>query len=193
MGGLPNIAGLVDVQARIATINARFSDAGGTQGTAAAANGSATANQADFAALLANAASPEVGGTTASSDSSTSATRTQFAHDVLQSLGAPQTAENVRAIVAWAQAEGTAASFNPLATTENAPGATSFNRVGVKNYPTYAEGVQATVATLTNGRYANILAALADGTSAQQVAQAVAQSPWGTGSHVLQVLQSGTV
>ncbi len=195
MGALPGISGLADVQSRIAAIEARFTD-GSSQATASSAAPAAPAApaadsiigaQPDFASVLQSAASS---GTTAPNGGPDAASRRQFAHDVLTALGAPQTAENVRAIVAWAQAEGTAAAHNPLATTEAAPNTTNFNSAGVKNYPSYTEGVQATVATLLNGRYPNILAALADGSSAQAVAQAVAQSPWGTGNGVLRVLQS---
>ena len=107
----------------------------------------------------------------------------------LTRIGAPVTASNVQAIAAWEQAEGTKASFNPLATTQAMPGASSFNSVGVKNYASYADGIQATVQTLTNGRYGNILAALRAGNSSIAVAQAVANSPWGTGQGVLRVLQ----
>ncbi|HEY1737547.1 MAG TPA: hypothetical protein VGI86_02490 [Acidimicrobiia bacterium] len=200
MGALPGISGLADVQSRIATIESQFTDGPnaaaptGVSTSGAAATSTINANEPDFASLLASAAAPDSGfGMTATGSGATTGTtaaRTQFATDVLSALGAPQTAQNVQALVAWAQAEGTKAANNPLATTESAPGTTNFNSVGVKNYPTYAEGVQATVATLTNGRYSNILAALADGSSAQNVAQAVANSPWGTGTGVLRALQS---
>lgn len=103
----------------------------------------------------------------------------------------PKTAENQRALIAWARAEGTSASFNPLATTQGATGASNFNSVGVKNYPSYEVGLDATVKTLRNGRYENILAALRRGTNAMEVGQAVEDSPWGTGGLVLRVLQNG--
>ncbi|HEY3833247.1 MAG TPA: hypothetical protein VGO03_13205 [Acidimicrobiia bacterium] len=200
MGALSGISGLADVQSRIATIESQFTDgpnsssatSASSSATGAAATDTINADEPDFASMLASAGAPDSGfgmATTAGASSGTTAARTQFANDVLSALGAPQTAQNVQAIVAWAQAEGTKAANNPLATTESAPGATSFNSVGVKNYPTYAEGVQATVATLTNGRYSNILAALADGSSAQNVAQAIAHSPWGTGTGVIRALQ----
>ena len=52
-------------------------------------------------------------------------------------LNMPITSENVKAITAWEQAEGTAASFNPLATTQGGfSGESQFNSVGVKNYAT---------------------------------------------------------
>jgi hypothetical protein len=120
--------------------------------------------------------------------SSASGDRAKFAQDLLGGLGVPVTSENVRAVAAWADAEGTKAAFNPLATTQGASGATNFNGVGVKNYASYEDGLAATLRTLTNGRYGPILDALRRGTSAEAVAQAVAASPWGTGQGVLRVL-----
>jgi hypothetical protein len=117
----------------------------------------------------------------------------QFARDVLSGIGAPTTAENIRAMKAWALAEGTKAQFNPLATTRKGSNTTDFNSVGVKNYPSYQDGVAATIGTLKNGRYPNILAALAQGNSAEGVGLAVAQSPWGTGQGVLRVLRQGNI
>ncbi len=112
-----------------------------------------------------------------------------FATDVLEGIGAPATAENVRAFNAWARAEGMDAStFNPLATTEGAPGSSSVNSVGVRKYASYADGVQATIRTLLNGNYSNIIAALRKGTDALAVADAIAASPWGTGGLVRKVL-----
>ncbi|HZR12418.1 MAG TPA: hypothetical protein VFC33_04135 [Acidimicrobiia bacterium] len=116
--------------------------------------------------------------------------QTQWANDFLTRLGMPVTSENVRAIVAWEKAEGTKAQFNPLATTRSMPGASNFNSVGVKNFASYQDGIEANAEALTNGRYPNILAALRRGDSAEAVAQAIASSPWGTGDGVLRVLQS---
>jgi hypothetical protein len=103
----------------------------------------------------------------------------------------PVSNENVRAIAAWEQAEGTAAHFNPLATTQSGyNGETRFNSVGVKNYASYEDGLSANIKAITNGLYGNILAALQAGTSAEAVGQAVANSPWGTHEGVLRVLNS---
>jgi hypothetical protein len=44
---------------------------------------------------------------------------------------------------------------------------------------------------ITNGLYENVLAALRKGTSAEEVAQAIAASPWGTGHLVSKVLAQG--
>lgn len=114
-----------------------------------------------------------------------------FATALLSSLGARNTPENLRFINAWVRAEGTKAAYNPLATTQSAPGATSFNSVNVRNYPDFQTGLAATVKTLNNGYYGPIVSGLRSGkATATQLAQAVASSPWGTGSGVLRVLGS---
>jgi hypothetical protein len=68
-------------------------------------------------------------------------------------------------ISAWFNREGTSAQNNPMATTQNESGATTFNSVGVKNYPTEAEGIAATITTLQNGLYGDIVNALKTGTA----------------------------
>lgn len=55
------------------------------------------------------------------------------------------------------------ANFNPINTTENMPGASSINSVGVKAYQSLDDGVEATARTLTNGKYGNIMRALHTG------------------------------
>jgi hypothetical protein len=112
----------------------------------------------------------------------------RFARDLLARLQLPQTAENIRAIDAWARAEGTRATNNPLATTQGWENATRFNSVGVRNYQSYEDGLAATARTITNGYYPNIIAALRDGSDAMAVARAIAASPWGTGHGVERVL-----
>jgi len=110
---------------------------------------------------------------------------------ILKGVGAPITPANLTALSAWHQAEGGQAANNPFNTTQPLQGATSYNSVGVRNYPTPEAGIQATVQTLTNGRYGNILGALKAGNDPTAVARAIAQSPWGTGSGVLRVLGAG--
>jgi hypothetical protein len=119
-----------------------------------------------------------------------------FAVDLLHGLGFPVTASNVQAIMAWCQAEslpGKGALFNPMNTTQGAPGASNFNSVGVKNFTSYEQGLQATIKTLKNGHYGPILQALQQGSDAFAVAKAVAASPWGTGEGVMRVLSGGRV
>ena len=170
--------GIAAVQARISEIQSRFPSPPVAVGTAATAGGGSFAD----ALAAANGTNTPVTGT---------ATQEQFARDVLKGLGAPITDENMKAVVAWQKAEGTKAANNPLATTQGWDGSSSFNSVGVKNYTSYSDGVAATLKTLQNGHYGAILAALAQGNSAQAVGQAVAASPWGTGDGVLRVLKNG--
>ena len=73
------------------------------------------------------------------------------------------TTSNQDFLARWIPREGTKAANNPLATTQSEPGATNFNSIGVKNYPTAALGIQATVKTLTNGHYNDILQGIASG------------------------------
>ena len=134
---------------------------------------------------------PSGSNVTLSAKDTSIASPSQFATSLLKGLGIAPNANNVKAIQAWAQAEGghwhNTASYNPLNTTQGAAGASSMNKVGVKAYKDWAQGLQATLQTLNNGRYGNILQALKSG-SAYDIAHAIANSPWGTGSGVIRVL-----
>jgi hypothetical protein len=193
--------GIAGVQARIQDILTQFDGPPAALDSNTA--GPSTAldpGQTDFASALAQAQSSG-----AALPSSTMPTSTgtpnragvdpvQWAKDFLTRLNAPITASNVRAITAWEQAEGTAAAYNPLATTQSGyAGETRFNSVGVKNYSSYADGLDANVKAITNGLYGNILGALQQGNDADAVARAIAGSRWGTGGLVEKILsaQSG--
>lgn len=171
-------ARIAEIQQLLASFGAptAAAGAGATTASSTGASGAVDATSGTFAAALNTAQAGD---------------KQKWASDFLTRLGMPVTSENVRAVVAWEKAEGTKAQFNPLATTRSMPGATNFNSVGVKNFASYADGINANAAALTNGRYGNILAALQRGDSAVAVAQAIAASPWGTGNGVLRVLQSG--
>lgn len=108
-------------------------------------------------------------------------TISEYAEALLPRIGAQPTWYNLIACAAWKLAEGSQAAWNPFDTTEDAPGATDYNSVGVKNYPDEATGVSATAATLLNGLYGGTLTALRLGNDAYAVARAVGTSPWGTG------------
>lgn len=86
-----------------------------------------------------------------------------FATGVLNGIGAPVTAANIRSIEAWAVREGGGGTNNPLNTTQQMPGSTNFNSVGVQNYSSWTQGVNATVDTLENGNYADLVAAFKSG------------------------------
>jgi hypothetical protein len=110
-----------------------------------------------------------------------------FGVALLQKLGAPVTKSNLQFIIAWSNEEGghfhNGAHFNPLNTTLNEPGATTFNSVGVKAYGSWDQGVAATAATLQNGRYNDIVAALKGGDAAQTAASATSLKTWSGGGY----------
>lgn len=133
-------------------------------------------------------------GITGPAPGGSSYTAASWAAALLRYGGWPQTACNKGAIQAWEGAEGGQwgpnpnddGTFNPLNTTHPEPGSAGRINTGtpgiwVQAYPSWQSGFQATAATLDNGRYGGILAALRAGNSAQAVADAVAASPWGTG------------
>jgi hypothetical protein len=196
--------GIGAVEARIQQIQGMLGalgsgGAGGTLGSNAS-SASTDATSATSATTFADALN-QAQGTTAASDPSvpTSSGTTNragvdpvgWARDFLTKIGMPITSENVRAMTAWEQAEGTSAQFNPLATCQGGyAGETNFNSVGVKNYASYQDGINANASGIQNGRYGNILSALKAGNNAMAVAQAIANSPWGTGTLVEKILQS---
>jgi hypothetical protein len=116
-----------------------------------------------------------------------------WAQDILAGIGAPITPENVRAIEAWMRAEGMGPeNNNPLATTQQMDGEVgTINSVGVRHYASYEQGLAATIRTILNGNYGNIIAALRAGDNALAVADAIAASPWGTGGLVKKILSGG--
>ena len=103
----------------------------------------------------------------------------------LHAAGEPVTTCDVKFVIAWENAEGgnwgNSAAYNPLNSTQTEPGSHSMNSAGVQAYTSWQQGLQADAATLRNGRYTGILSALNAGNDAQQAANAVAGSPWGTG------------
>ncbi len=113
-----------------------------------------------------------------------------FADALLSGIGAPVTPTNERTVEDWAAAEGGAGpqwgipnntdGFNPLNTTLPEPGATSTNSAGVKSYTSWAQGLQATVATLLSPAYSSIVTDLRSNTAEAQVAADVGASSWGT-------------
>ena len=121
-------------------------------------------------------------------------TREKFAQHLLAEIGAKPTKRNLWAIVSWVQAEGSNASFNPLATTQDMPGATKFNSVGVRNYTSFEQGIEATAKTLNYGAdrdlygYKPIRKRLRGNSWAALTLRAVERSVWGTGGLALRCL-----
>lgn len=108
-----------------------------------------------------------------------------------------------RFFVAWAQAEGGTARWNPLNTTDHIRDAfgawqgADYNSTGVANYSSPFHGIVATAATLLEGPYSSLLDALrgaaATGITAEQlVSQHEAEiKTWGTNpSLMLEILKT---
>ncbi len=106
----------------------------------------------------------------------------RWAELFLSRLGAPICLDNLTVVVAWETAEGTAAAYNPLATTHVVPGSTAFNAVGVQNYPSLGDGIQASIDTLALGSptygYGTVLANLGACSRAETTALAINASAW---------------
>jgi len=87
---------------------------------------------------------------------------------------------------AWNACEGNANGQsgipinNPFNTTLTCCGGTPVNSAGVKRYPTWQAGLQATVQTLQAGRYTAILTNLRNDGTGSVFAGAVGTSGWGT-------------
>ena len=114
--------------------------------------------------------------------------RNDYAHELLDSLRCKHTDANAWALIAWMQAEGGNALWNPLNTTLDVQGATDYNSVHVKNYPSANVGISATARTLSQSNFAHILDHLKKGTNAKRTLRAVEHSDWGTGGLALRVL-----
>lgn len=113
--------------------------------------------------------------------------------DVLTAIGAPVTAANVAFLDAWQNAERGSAANNPLNTTQQMSGSTSYNSAGVQEYGSPTQGANATAKTLTNGYYDAIVAALQSGNPLSGDTSSMAQqlSTWGTGPGFLQSMLGG--
>ena len=103
-----------------------------------------------------------------------------FYKSILTCIGAKPTKSNLMFMYAWRQAEGGKAKNNPFNTTQKWPGATNYNSVGVKNYQTQQDGIQATCKTLKNGRYEKVIQGFKNDVGLSRLSDAVTSSPWGT-------------
>jgi hypothetical protein len=95
---------------------------------------------------------------------STATENEQFFKEILTKIGAPDTQGNLIWLKGWRQAEGGKALYNPWNSTKIQGGVPSnYNKIGVQNYFTKDNGVNATYLTMTNGKYPNIIKALKKG------------------------------
>lgn len=100
----------------------------------------------------------------------------------LKTMGVSSCHSNMVVLVAWQLAEFTQAAWNPLATTYPMPGSTVFNSSNVRNYPSLAEGLQATRNTIVNGSssfgYGAIVSTLSQCSDPMTTARAINASAW---------------
>jgi hypothetical protein len=120
----------------------------------------------------------------------------EWAGMFLRTVGAPACSDNMTVVVAWQVQEFTQAAWNPLATTHRMEGSTDFNSVGVQNFVSLEQGLQATWETIHNGwdiyRYGAIVQELRRCAEPMETATAVNASSWcrgcGNGSYLLGVM-----
>jgi hypothetical protein len=109
----------------------------------------------------------------------------EWAHAFLRVVGAPRCHDNLVVTIAWQAQEGTQAAWNPLATTHRMEGSTDFNSVGVQNFVSLAQGLQATRETIDNGwdiyRYGAIVRSMRSCGDPLETARAIAASSWCSG------------
>lgn len=103
-------------------------------------------------------------------------------------MGYPMHGNNQLTLVAWMAAEGSPdnppqAKFNPLNTTQRMQGSTQFNSIGVQNYVSLEQGLEATKLTLQSKghRYWLIRRRLRRNARPRRTLRAVERSAWGTG------------
>ena len=113
----------------------------------------------------------------------------QRSRDILKALNLQPTANRLQFLYAWMSGENTTARNNPLATTWNMaaidPGQKNFNYnvPPVKEYSAWPIGLAATVNTLKNGYYSEILRFLKNDYSISSPTALLKSqlSLWGTG------------
>lgn len=95
--------------------------------------------------------------------------------------------DTIKWIAAWTAQENTKARYNPLATTQKWDGATDFNTVGVKNYPSPEIGIQATVKTLSYSfdGYQDIRDGIRTN-NPEQAMDGLFKAPWGSNATSVQ-------
>ena len=116
----------------------------------------------------------------------------EFYKKLLRELGAPTSKENLKFLYAWRQSEGKAGKYNPFNTTHKLPNTTNFNSVGVKNYASIEDGLNATLKTLKNGRYNCIVNGLKNDIGAKKISTDCLSElkTWGTGELLSKVVTS---
>ena len=110
---------------------------------------------------------------------------------ILRGIGAPITANTLTFLFAWRDLEAGTASFNPFNTTQPYNDATKYNIVGVRNYKSAEDGIFATIKTLKNGSYDNLLRSLRNDDPPEVIASNIDDlTTWGSKDGPLKVLQT---
>ena len=120
----------------------------------------------------------------------------EWADAFLRMMDVPTCHSNMVVVVAWQVQEFTQAAWNPLATTHRMAGSTDFNEVGVQNFVSLQQGLQATKETIENGweiyGYGSIVDELSRCADPMDTAVAVNASSWcpgcGEGTYLLGVV-----
>lgn len=107
-----------------------------------------------------------------------------FLTDVLKGIGIPSpNASQIKFMKAWRQHEDGKAAWNPLNTTQKKPNSTKYNSVPVRNYADRQSGLEATIETIKNGKYNNVIEAIKNikqDSDIDLAMIAVNNSPWGS-------------
>lgn len=110
-----------------------------------------------------------------------------FDRGLLHELGDPDTPQNEDALLGWQKAEqepeSPFAAWNPFNTHRVAYGSHNTGSALEQSYPGPTEGIKATAATIRQGNFAGIAAALKAGTSSEAVLHAVQSSAWASGRY----------
>lgn len=110
-----------------------------------------------------------------------SSERAIWANQFLQGIDAPITASNLDTVITWIHNEN-GHSFNPINTTwgKSHDEWPVINGHGVKAYPDWNTGLRASVATIQESQYSEMLEALRRGTTPQEFEGLLIPTPWGT-------------
>jgi len=110
-----------------------------------------------------------------------SSERAIWANQFLQRIDAPITADNLDTVVTWIHNEN-GADFNPINTTwgKSHDEWPVINDHGVKAYPDWNTGLRASVETIKESQYSEMLEALQRGTTPQEFEGLLMPTPWGT-------------
>lgn len=134
---------------------------------------------------------------TSKSEPSFSSIGDDFYKSILSKIGANETAEKIKFLKAWRQAEGGKATNNPFNTTfklSSDPNISDYNTAGVKNYSTPDFGIDATSKTLLLPYYSNLILKLKDDNiTSDELASEPSLKTWGTGGLVAKVLDGGNI